>query len=259
MLIAPVVWLVLGSFFRDGGFTIQNWIDTLTSRHEQQSIINTLALAVSSATVSTLIGGPAAWLISRMIPASRSFWLALLNVGANIGGIGLAFAFIATLGTFGMATLAVQSLGLPWKPPEPATFGGLLLGYEYTNIPLFVLLTIPAMGVVRDDWWEAAQVASATRLTFWRRVGLPVLAPFIAAGWLLIFTWSVGIYSLAYAFAGRGATEPFPLVTLTVGLTIEFDVFTTWKAYVLVVVLMAIAIMSLVTYRALLRRALKWF
>ena len=259
LLIAPVLWIVAGSFFRDGAFTFQNWIDTLSSRHEQQSIINTLALSVSSATVSTLIGAPVAWLISRMVPVSRSFWLALLNVGANIGGIGLAFAFIATLGTFGMLTIAMQALGLDWRPPAPATFVGLLMGYEYTNIPLFVLLTIPAMGIIREDWWEAAQVAAATRTTFWRRIGLPLLAPFIASGWLLIFTWSVGIYSLAYAFAGRGAQEPFPLITLTVGLTIEFDVFTTWRAYVLVVVLMAIAIVALVAYRALLRRALKWF
>jgi len=110
-----------------------------------------------------------------------------------------------------MLTIAVQALGLDWRPPAPATFVGLLMGYEYTNIPLFVLLTIPAMGIIREDWWEAAQVAAATRTTFWRRIGLPLLAPFIASGWLLIFTWSVGIYSLAYAFAGRGAAGTLPV------------------------------------------------
>lgn len=259
LLIAPALQLIVASFIRDGQPTIENWIEVLQNRRDQQAIVSTLELSVWSASLATLLGAPLAWLISRMLPISRSFWLSLLNVAANIGGIALGFGFIATLGAFGMVTLMLQGLGIGWKPPDTTSFAGLLMGYEYTNIPLFALLTLPAMSVLRDDWWEAAQVAAATRLTFWRRIGMPVLAPFIATGWLLIFTWSIGIYTLAYALAGTGAGKSVPLMTLRIGRIIQADVFTTWKGYVLAVILMLIAIVALFSYRRLLRRALRWF
>mgnify|MGYP000188673858 CR=1 FL=1 len=186
------------------------------------------------------------------VPAER--------IAVTCGASGaFVLGFLAAFGTFGMVTLVLHGVGIAWQPPDTTSFEGLLLGYLYTNIPLYVLLTLPAMGILRDDWWEAAQVAAATRWTFWRRVGLPVLTPFIAAGWLLIFTWSIGIYALAYALAGTGGADRFPLITLRIGRIIQGDVFTPWRGHVLAVVLMIIAIVALTTYRRLLRRALRWF
>jgi putative spermidine/putrescine transport system permease protein len=257
-LILPAVSLVMGSFTDEGQLTLDGWARVLTRRGDQTAILTSLALATVVATISTLVGTPVAWLLSRMLPVGRATWLALLTVGGNFGGIGLAFAYFAVLGTVGMVTLALQSVGIDFMPPRPSSFEGLVLVYLYTNVPLFVLLTMPAMGALRDEWWEAAQVASATRRQFWRRVGIPVLTPFIVAGWLLIFTWSIGIYGLAYALAGAGAATPTQLITLRIGLILKTDVTETWRANVLAVILMGIAIISLVTYRAILRRGLRW-
>ncbi len=261
LLVAPALLLVVQSIWQEdgGGFTLDNWARTLASRNNQLAIITSIQLAVLSATLSTLIGTPAAWLISRMLPSQRAGWLALLNVAANFGGIGLAFAYLATLGTAGMVTLSLQALGLRYDPPSPASFTGLAFGYQYTNIPLFILLTIPAMGVLRDEWWEAAQTAAASRLQFWRHIGLPVLAPFVAAGWLLIFTWSIGIYAIAFGLAGTGGAADVRLITLQIGLTLQASAFGQERAAVLAVVLMMMAVGSLLAYRGLLKRALRWF
>jgi putative spermidine/putrescine transport system permease protein len=261
LLVAPALLLVIQSIWQEdgGGFTLDNWARTLASRNNQLAIITSLQLAVLSATLSTLIGTPAAWLISRMLASQRASWLALLNVAANFGGIGLAFAYLATLGTAGMVTLSLQALGLHYDPPSPASFTGLAFGYQYTNIPLFILLTIPAMGVLRDEWWEAAQTAAASRLQFWRHIGLPVLAPFVAAGWLLIFTWSIGIYAIAFGLAGTGGAADVRLITLQIGLTLQASAFGQERAAVLAVVLMMMAVVSLLAYRGLLKRALRWF
>ncbi|MBA3779378.1 MAG: ABC transporter permease [Chloroflexi bacterium] len=259
MLLAPAVLLILQSFIVGGSLSLDNWVRVLSSPLDQTAILNSLLLGAVSASISTLVGTPLAWLISRMLPVRRAGWLALLNVAANIGGIGLAFAYLATLGTVGMVTLALQGLGTDLVPPRPSSFLGLVLGYQYTNIPLFVLLTIPAMGALRDDWWEAAQTASATRSQFWRRIGLPILSPFIAAGWLLIFTWSIGIYGIAFALAGSGAVISTPLITLRIGLILQSDLFNTFRASVFAVILMIIASAALLAYRTLLRRALRWF
>lgn len=259
-LIGPAVVLVLQSFITNDGLTLDLWGRVLGQAVNQRAIGTSILLGLASATVTLVIGAPAAWGISRMLRARRSFWLGLLNVAANFGGIGLAFAYLATLGSVGMLTLAINALGLAFEPPRPSSFPALLLAYEYTNIPLFVLLTIPAMGVLRDDWWEAAQTASATRRQFWRMIGLPILAPFLAAGWLLIFTWSIGIYGIAYGLAGQTGASGVTIITLQIGTALQSDILLgPARAGILSVVLMVIATASLLSYRALLQRALRWF
>jgi putative spermidine/putrescine transport system permease protein len=195
-----------------------------------------------------------------MFTSQRSVWLAMLNVGANFGGIGLAFGYMAALGTFGMVTLGIQKLFAGFTPPPVGSFTSLVMAYSYTNVPLFVLLTLPAMSILRTDWMEAAETCSASRLQFWRYIGLPVLAPFLASGAILIFTWSIGLYGLAYAL-GRTAstTGELRLITLQIGLTLNTGAGKEERAYVLAVVLLVLATASLLVYRFMLKRALRWF
>lgn len=258
LLVAPGVLLVAQSLATAEGPGLGNWITVLGRDANREAVVTTLLLAGASASLSTLVGAPIAWALRGMLPLSRATWAGILNVAANFGGIGLAFAFFATLGSQGMLTLALQGLGLGFEPPRSSSFLGLLLAYQYTNVPLFVLLSLPAMGVLRHDWFEAADVASATRLQFWRRVGIPVLAPFLAGGWLLIFTWSIGIYGIAYGLAGNVGASSTSLVTLQIGEILQSDVFGRGRAAVLAVVLMGLATAALLTYRALLRRAVRW-
>ena len=260
-LIAPVIVLIYQSFtsMGDSGLTLDLWTKVLGQRVNQDAIETSLILAAGCATATLTVGGPLAWMISRMIRGNRALWLGLLNVAANFGGIGLAFAYMATIGTVGMVTLIVQGIGIPFDAPRQGSMFALLVAYEYCNIPLFVLLTIPAMAILREDWWEAAQTAAATRWVFWRRIGVPILAPFLLAGWLLIFTWTLGIYGIAYGLAGQSGATAVHLITLQIGSALQSDVLLgPGRAAILAVVLMVFAATSLLLYRTMLKRALKW-
>lgn len=260
-LVAPTVELVVRSFFSPAtGWTLEFWRDTLDSGGSRRAILTSVQLGLASATIALLIGGPLAWLVSRMLDNHRSAWLSLLNVAANFGGIGLAFGYMAALGTYGMVTLAVQAVGLRFAPPEIGSFLSLVLAYSYTNVPLFVLLTLPAMAILRPELLEAAETCAAGRPQFWRFVGLPILTPFLAAGWLLIFTWSIGIYGIAYALGSTASTTgELRLITLQIGLTLNTGAGREERAYVLAVVLLLLATLSLLLYRWMLKQALRWF
>jgi putative spermidine/putrescine transport system permease protein len=260
LLVAPVVALLIQSFWADeGGLSLSHWAEVLTSRGDRRAIITSLQLGFTSATIALVLGGPAAWLISRMLPVRRSIWLALLNMATNFSSIGLAFGFVSILGTYGMVTLAFQQLGLPFVPPPPGSFWGLVLAYSYTNVPLFILLTIAGMGILRHDWLEAAQTCGATQWRFWRSIGLPILTPFLGAGWLLVFTWSLGLYGIPFALAGNGATRKVTLITLEIGDILQASISGQGEAAVLAMVLLVLAGGSLFTYRWMLRRAAQWF
>jgi putative spermidine/putrescine transport system permease protein len=261
LLIAPTVELVVSSIHSSAaGWTLAFWRDTLQSAGGQRAVRTSIQLALICATLSLLVGGPLAWMISRMVTLRRSIWLALLNVAANFGGVGLAFGYIAALGSYGMVTLALHDVGIPIAPPAMGSVASLVLAYEYTNVPLFILLTLPAMAILRTEWMEAAETCAASRAQFWRHIGLPILAPFLAAGWLLIFTWSIGIYGLAYAMGANASTVgKLRLITLQIGLTLNTGAGREERAFVLAVVLLMFATVSLVAYRLTLRWALRWF
>lgn len=259
LLVAPVAFLLIESFLTDDSkFTLVNWVETLTNHRNQQAILISTALGIVSATISLMIGGPIAWFMSRMLPVQRAIGLATMNMATNFSGIGLAFGFIAILGSYGMLTLFLQALGISFIPPAPGSFWGLVLAYAYTDIPLFILLTLPGMSILQQEWWEAAQTSGATRWQFWRSIGIPILLPFLAAGWMLIFTWSIGLYGLPLALAGRSTASAF-LITLRIGNTLEANISGQGEAAVLAILLSLMACISLLTYRLMLRRVAQWF
>jgi putative spermidine/putrescine transport system permease protein len=60
-----------------------------------------------------------------------------------------------------------------------------------------------------------------SRLTFWRRIGLPILAPSLIGAAVLLFANAMGTYATAFALAGGNAT----LVTIHIGELVAGDVF----------------------------------
>ncbi|MFI9558340.1 ABC transporter permease [Nonomuraea endophytica] len=258
-LVLPAIMLVYESFaLPAGGLGFEHITKVASNPVDRQAIGGSLALGVVQATLATAIGAPAAWLITRMRLGGRAFWLSLMNVASNFAGIGLAFGFVALIGSTGMLTLILKALlGIEGNPfPSTGSFNGMNLVYLYFNVPMFVLLTLPALSVLKNDWQEAAEVCKATRWQFWRYVGIPVLSPFVIAGWLLVFTWTIGVYAVAYAVAASPGSQK--LITLQIGTTLETSVFGLGRAAVLSVLLMILAIGATVLYRLCLKRAARW-
>ncbi|WP_433242393.1 ABC transporter permease subunit [Streptosporangium sp. CA-135522] len=258
MLVLPATRLVNDTFaLRGGGYGFDNIRQVIGNPVDRQAVVGSLALGVVQATIATALGAPAAWLITRMRLGGRAFWLSLMNVASNFAGIGLAFGFVALIGSTGMLTLILGGVfGIDDPFPSTGSFTGMNIVYLYFNVPMFVLLTLPALSVLKDDWQEAAAVCHATRRQFWRHVGVPVLSPFVVAGWLLIFTWTIGVYAVAYAVAASPGSQK--LITLQIGTTLESSVFGLERAAVLSVLLMLLAVGATMLYRLSLRRAQRW-
>ena len=78
--------------------------------------------------------------------------ISLCSVLAQFGGVALAFAFLATIGLNGVLTLWVQEhfgwnlAGSGWLYGLP----GLMLVYTYFQIPLMVIVFLPALEGLRE-------------------------------------------------------------------------------------------------------------
>lgn len=258
LLVASAWWLVRLSFSGpDGGWTTKPWRDIFAQQITRDAMVRSFHLSALVATICTVTGSVLAYQVASLGRRGRAGAQALLNVVANFGGASLAIAMVSTLGAVGFVRLLLQdwfsyTLGL-----NLYSFWGLVVTYVYFILPLYVLLVLPAMSVIRPEWWEAVQTAGGGRWYFWRRVGVPILFPFLLSGWVLTFAWSLGQFSVPYALLGDTSTTF--LITTRLGNFLfsatgggnRFE-----RAAALAVLLMVISAVALVLYRLIATRML---
>ncbi|MFF7611624.1 ABC transporter permease [Streptomyces lavendulae] len=234
----------------------------LTGEHLARSLqgpyLDSLVGSVELSALTALLGGVLGVLIAQALVTSRSTALrsaALTASGvlANFGGVPLAFAFIATAGISGVVTQLADLTDLGW---DLYSFTGLAVVYLYFLTPLMVLVIVPALDGLRPQWREAAQNNGATGRQFWRHVGLPVLAPSLLGGFVLLFGTAFAAHATAAALVGGSV----PLVTLKIADALSGNVFTGQENVALALGLDMILIAGLVmaVYLPLQRRSARW-
>jgi putative spermidine/putrescine transport system permease protein len=222
-MLLPLVFMLKGSLInKEGQFTLEYFAQMgapVYIRSFQNSILLSGLTAILATSMGTVIG----YYITRVRNTKvQEYIVALCDVTTNFAGAPLAFAFIVILGSSGVVTMALeQYLGWEIYPTFSIySFWGLVLAYTYFQLPLMVLLVIPALSGLRTEWREAAYSLGARNWHYWRFVGLPILAPSLMADLLLLFANAFGAYATAYTLSG----SRFTLVTLQLGFLLTGEV-----------------------------------
>ncbi len=209
--IIPVLLLLIGSFSdKSGAITLANY-QKITTPIYARSFWNSIQLSAITATLGAVLGLLIGYAIFRLpSPRIRETLIALSDVTTNFAGAPLAFAFIVILGSNGVVTLAFEKyLGLKLYPSFSIySYSGLILAYLYFQLPLMILLIIPAFTGLRREWVESAQNLGANTLQYWGRIGLPILAPSIVAGLVLLFANAFGTIQIAFTVTGEVLHDP---------------------------------------------------
>jgi putative spermidine/putrescine transport system permease protein len=206
-LIAPTIYLISGAFVNDAGqFTLANLADLFQPKILAAYIIS-IKVSAASAIGGALIGFSLAAAISiGGLPSwVRSTVMTFCGVASNFAGVPLAFAFIATLGRLGLATIVLRDvfgINLYGTGFNLLSFLGLTLTYLYFQIPLMVLIITPALDGLKREWSEAASILGASTWQYWRLVVLPILWPSIFGTTLLLFANAFGAVATAVALTG---------------------------------------------------------
>ncbi|MFI1221280.1 MULTISPECIES: ABC transporter permease [unclassified Streptomyces] len=218
------------------------------------SLTGSVELSALTAALATVCGVLIAQaVVTSRRGALRGAVLTASGVLANFGGIPLAFAFVATLGISGVVTQLGHLDALGWNL---YSFTGLTVIYLYFLIPLMVIVVVPALDGLRPQWREAALNTGATTRQFWRHVGLPVLAPSLLGGFVLLFGSAFAAHATAAALVGGSV----PLVTLKIADALSGNVLVGQENVALALSLDMIVIAGLVmaVYLPLQRRSSRW-
>jgi putative spermidine/putrescine transport system permease protein len=218
--------------------------------------------SIKLSAVSALLGGLAGIVLALVVVRmQRPRWLrtvvsAFAGVAANMGGIILAFMFIASLGVQGLATKILKAAGVNLASDFITSFWGLVLVYLFFQIPLMFLVMLPAADGLKPSWREAVANLGGTAVTYWRRVGIPVLTPAALGGLLLLFANAFAAYATAVALTSQSAE----LVSVQIRFYLQGNMITGQEnvGYALAAWMILIMIVTIGMYLALRRRSERW-
>jgi putative spermidine/putrescine transport system permease protein len=205
-LMLPTGIVVVEAFFTPAGQPTLQYIQNLFDSTVLDAFARTIMVSLISALVGGVLGAVLAYMIATGRPdgLTRRLWAAAAGVLAQFGGVTLAFAFIATVGPVGLLTIAADQVGIDLAGSWLFDVSGLTLVYTYFQIPLMVLVFLPALDGIRPQWREAAESLGGTGWQYWRFVGLPLLAAPFAGAVLLLFANAFAAYATAAALISQG-------------------------------------------------------
>jgi molybdate transport system permease protein len=209
-------------------------------------VTTALRLSLECATIATaisiVVGVPLAWALARVrvrgISALRALVTLPLVLPPVVGGVALLYA-LGRRGVVGQYLDSWFGITLPFTTP------GVILAETFVAMPFLIITVEGAFRTADRGLEEAARTLGASRLTVFRRVTLPLIAPSLVAGAVLCWARAVGEFGATITFAGNspGVTETMPL---KVYLALETD---PEAAIALSLVLLAVSVLVLAGLR----------
>ncbi|SDS03762.1 putative spermidine/putrescine transport system permease protein [Friedmanniella luteola] len=258
-LVVPTLTVVVGAFVEDGRPSL-----AVIGDLADPAVLRSLAASLVLSAVTAVIGGVVGALLAYAVvtgPADgalRRLVTSVCGVLAQFGGVTLAFAFIATLGISGVlsvwldANLGTGLTSSTWL----FSLRGLVLVYAYFQIPLMVIVFLPALDGIRVQWREAAENLGASTWQYWRLVGLPLLTPAFLGSLLLLFANAFAAYATAAALVSQG--NPIIPLWIRSALTSEVVLGHANFAYALALEMVVVVALVMTGYSLLVRRTARW-
>jgi putative spermidine/putrescine transport system permease protein len=260
-LLYPTLIVVAGAFTDDRNHLTWSTIRVLSEGVYLRAFARSIELSAVTAVAGAVLGALLAWAVwsgPREGPLRRAV-TAASGVLAQFGGVTLAFAFIATIGLSGFVTTFLHDhMGIDlfsggvWLFDMP----GLMLVYVYFQIPLMVLVFLPALDGLRPQWREAVESLGGSGWDYWRNVAGPVLFPAFLGAALLLFANAFSAYATAAALVSQGS----PIVPLKIRGFLTSEVIlgqqNLGKALGFGMIVIVAVVMTL--YALLQRRAARW-
>lgn len=190
----PVIALLLRSVM-EPTVGLGNYAELLGSETYLKIFANTFIVSGLVTFISLLIGFPVAWTLAIMPArlASLVFAILLLSMWTNL--LARTYAWMVLLQRTGLINKMLIGMGLIDKPLALVNnLTGVTIGMTYIMLPFIIL---PLYGVIRKidpAVLQAAALCGANRWQCLTRVLLPLTAPGMMAGSLMVFVMSLGYY-----------------------------------------------------------------
>lgn len=200
LCLAPLAVLFVYSFFHVDFvtivpvFSLRNYAHALGSGAYRHLILKALESGAFVAVMTAVIAYPVAYFIAKRLRFVKAAFLTALLIPLYTGDLVRIFAWRLILGTEGVLNSLLAWIGLIDRPIDGLLFSPLattiVLTYNY--LPFMVLGLWLGFETLDDRLLEAAADLGAGRRAIFLRLVLPLTAPGLVAGGLMVFALVVG-------------------------------------------------------------------
>ncbi len=218
LLIMPLCWLALQSVQTEEGFSLANYIRIFQETIYWDTFALTFKISFMVTILSIVMGFPIAYAASRL----QGFWANLILICVILpfwtSVLVRAYAWLVLLQRRGLVNQTLMDLGII---DQPLTLmhntTGTVIGTLHVMLPFMVLPLYSVMKKIPQDLMQASESLGAKPFYTFRRVFLPMAAPGIMAGSILVFVICLGFF-ITPELLGGGRTI---LVSMLVQRNVE--------------------------------------
>lgn len=199
--VVPLLVLVLRG--ADGTIPFGAALDYLGQPFGRRVVVNTLTYGLQVTALCVLIGTATAIGAWWAPPWVRNLVLMAAVVPLTAATIVKAFGWMILLRTNGVAATVIEALGLAEAPVRMLfTVPSLVLGTVNLLLPFVILPVYAVLSQVDRTLLGAAATLGASPTAVLVRVILPLAAPGIVAGAVLVFTQTIAAYAIPTLLIG---------------------------------------------------------
>lgn len=187
--------VMLGWSVSNPGLTLRHYATLFQVPVYLKVLANTGRIALVTTMLCVALGYPLAYWLRGLAGRGRLVGLLLLVLPFWISILIRTYAWIVILGNAGVVNRTLEAVGLIGAP-LPILYNelGVTIGTVNVLLPFFVLPLYASMLRIDERLLQvAASLGAPQRSIFWR-VFLPLTAPSVAAGAILVFMLTLGFY-----------------------------------------------------------------
>jgi len=191
-IVYPLVNILLVTFSNG----LQDFVNFFSNGDNIKFIFNSLFVSACVSLLTLILGAPIAYFFNRYRVPFKDTLLSLLNLPIMLPPFVGALAYIYLLGNFGTINLLLLQAKLIRRPIN-FIYGlhGLILIQTLSYFPIVVLNTYSGLSKIDRSLEEASESLGAMPLRRFIDVTLPLVAPSILTGALLVFVMSLADYA----------------------------------------------------------------
>ena len=249
IVLIPIAMTVLLSFHNWGQYKgiepvviLKNWREVASDGYYREMFSRTLRIAVAVTLLTGLLGGPEAYILSRMRAPWRGIFLLvvlgplLISVVARTLGWALLFG-----GSRGVINSVLIHLGVVSAPlPFMFTETGVVIALAHVLMPFMVLSVWAALQRLDPQIENAAASLGASQPVILRRIVLPQIMPGVLSGAIIVFALAASAFATPAIIGGR---------RLKVASTLAYDEFLNtlnWPLGAVVATILLLALIAIV-------------
>jgi putative spermidine/putrescine transport system permease protein len=218
IILVPLLQLVRYSFnhfdpaeMMQQAFTVENYVKFFADPYYRDVFLTTVAVAALCTVLALVLGFPVAYFLARTGSRYKSLLVILLVFPLLVGSVVRAAGWMVILGNAGIVNATLKGLGLADQSLQLMyTPTAVVIGTTAVVMPYLILTLQSVLEGMDFSVEEAARNLGADFFTTFRRIVLPIAAPGVAAGTMLVFILCMNAYATPVLLGGTGLTMMAP-------------------------------------------------